>query len=97
LILDTNVLSALMLEPAEPIVLDWLSDQDPETMFTTTICQAEIRLGIAMLPEGRRRARLQVAADGLFEDGFAGRVLSFDAARDQLLAALTPPRECPTP
>jgi predicted nucleic acid-binding protein len=58
LILDTNVLSALMLAPAVQIVLDWLADQDTGTLFTTAICQAEIRSGIAMLPEGRRRARL---------------------------------------
>jgi len=80
IILDTNVLSALMLERPDPMVAEWVIAQDDTTLFTTVICQAEIRSGIAMLPEGRRRARLQREADWLFHTEFAGRVLAFDGA-----------------
>ena len=49
-------------------------------LFTTTICQAEILAGLADMPEGRRRAALETAAQAIFADDINGRVLPFDAA-----------------
>ena len=46
----------------------------------TTICQAEILAGLAVMPEGRRRVALETAARAIFADDFNGRVLPFDAA-----------------
>lgn len=79
LMLDTNVLSAMM--SAEPVrkVADWLLDQPSEELFTAAVCQAEILSGIAILPNGRRRADLEEAARAMFADDFQGRVLPFDA------------------
>lgn len=78
LVLDTNILSAMM--SAEPVrkVADWLLDQPSEDLFTAAVCQAEILSGIAILPNGRRRAVLEEAARAMFADDFHGRVLPFD-------------------
>jgi predicted nucleic acid-binding protein len=78
LVLDTNMLSAMM--SVEPIrkVADWILDQPSEELFTAAVCQAEILSGISILPNGRRRAALQQAAQAMFADDFHGRVLPFD-------------------
>lgn len=77
-VLDTNVLSALMsLHPASEVV-GWLGRQRDELLFTTSISQAEIFAGLAVMPEGRRRRGLEEAATAIFREDFDGRVLSFD-------------------
>jgi hypothetical protein len=87
-LLDTNVLSELMRpQPAQPVA-DWVAGQALEALCTAAPCQAEILAGIAVLPEGRRRADLTVAADGMFADDFAGRVLPFDDQAATAYAAL---------
>jgi len=61
-----------------PAVAAWIAGQPPELLFIASICQAEILSGIAILPQGRRRASLETAANAMFRDDFAGRVLPFD-------------------
>ena len=57
IVLDTNVVSELMRITPQPEVLAWLDDQPTSTLFVTTITEAEILTGIAILPDGRRPAR----------------------------------------
>jgi predicted nucleic acid-binding protein len=77
IVLDTNVLSELMRADAHVGVLSWLARQPLTSLFTTALSEAELRMGLALLPAGKRRAALQNAAEGLFED-FGPRVLPFD-------------------
>lgn len=80
IVLDTNVLSeAIKPEPADT-VLRWLSTQPPARLFTTSITEAEILYGLALLPKGGRRDSLEEAARLMFAEDFAGRVLPFDSA-----------------
>lgn len=79
-LLDTNVLSELMREKPAAAVLDWFAQNIQAAMYTSTITQAEILTGIALLPAGKRRTALAVAAEQMFEQDFAGRCLEFDAA-----------------
>lgn len=79
IILDTNVVSALMSAAPAPEVVRWISARRIETLFTTSICQAEILAGLAIMPEGRRRTSLESAANDMFAEEFAGRILSFDS------------------
>lgn len=82
IVLDTNVLSELMRpEPAAPVA-SWVSSQPATSQYTTTVTQAEILYGILLLTAGKRRARLLSAAESMFAEEFAGRVLGFgsDAA-----------------
>jgi toxin FitB len=78
IVLDTNVLSELMRsDPAAP-VFAWVATQPRTALYRTSIDKAEIFYGIAVLPEGRRRAALAAAAEAMFIDDFGGRVLHFD-------------------
>jgi predicted nucleic acid-binding protein len=79
-LLDTNVLSAMMRAGPVPEVAAWVSGQPAELLFTAAICQAEILAGLAIMPEGRRRADLEAAARAMFLEDFEGRVLPFDTA-----------------
>jgi len=90
IILDTNVLSELMRPSPSDDVVAWLSGQPQQSLFTTTVTEAEIRYGLALLPSGARRDALESAAEGLFAEDLAGRVLPFDrsaAAAYALIAA----------
>jgi predicted nucleic acid-binding protein len=78
IILDTNVLSEVMRPAPSVRVLEWLAKESALTVFTTTIAMAEILYGIELLQKGRRRAALTSAAEAMFEEAFAGRILSFD-------------------
>ncbi|QMS90266.1 type II toxin-antitoxin system VapC family toxin [Nostoc edaphicum CCNP1411] len=80
IILDTNVLSELMKPKKSEIVRSWAAQQSLMSLFTTTITQAEILYGIALLPTGKRRDKLSQAAQLMFSEDFAGRVLPFDQA-----------------
>ena len=77
-VLDTNVLSEAMRASPDPTVAAWLTGQDPSDLFTTSISEAEIFLGIAVLPDGRRKKDLQEAAERVFAL-FASRTLPFDS------------------
>ena len=77
-LLDTNILSAVMGSRPAPEVATWMARQPADLLFTAAVCQAEILSGIAVLPKGRRRDGLEMAALAMFREDFAGRVLPFD-------------------
>jgi hypothetical protein len=59
--------------------MTWIADQQMAGLSNTTLTQAEILYGLALLPEGRRRDDLLTAARAMFEIDLAGRVLPFDS------------------
>jgi len=77
IILDTNVISELMKAVPDNAVLSWLSACPAVDLYTTTITQAEILYGIMLLPPGKRRTAIESAADAMFNEDFAGRILPF--------------------
>jgi predicted nucleic acid-binding protein len=79
IILDTNVLSELMKPTPASTVVDWIGSQPAASLYTTSITQAEILHGLMLLPPGRRRAALEVAATAMFAEDFGGRILGFGA------------------
>lgn len=92
LVLDTNVISeALKLEP-NARVRAWLESQPAAGVFTTTISQAEILYGVALLPKGRRQSTLLNAALLMFEDDSCGQMLPFDSEAATIYAALASAR-----
>jgi toxin FitB len=80
ILLDTNVISELMRPAITPAVAAYVQALDPETLFTASLCEAEIRYGIARLPLGRRRDALATAFQAFLTQGFAGRILAFDSS-----------------
>jgi hypothetical protein len=93
IILDTNILSALMRGAPEPAVVRWLDQQPAESIWITSITLFETRLGLALLPKGRRRQSLELAFDGLLEEDLQHRVLDFDSAAAAEAAALAAARQ----
>lgn len=87
-VLDTNVLSATISPIPEPKVATWIAARPAADLFTTTVCQAELLAGLAVMPRGRRHAALDAAARALFEIDFLGRLLPFDTAAAVLYAEL---------
>lgn len=88
IVLDTNVLSETLRPTPEPRVLAWLSAQPRASLFATTVTRGEILYGIKLLPEGQRRRRLWDAARAIFNEEFAGQVLTFDADAADLFAEI---------
>ena len=90
IILDTNVVSALMRREPDAAVLRWLDGQPAESLWLTSVTVLEVLLGIALLPIGRRQQALLAAFEGLVAEDLGGRVLDFDrsaAAQSASLAA----------
>jgi toxin FitB len=79
IVVDTNVISELMRGEPHAAVLAWVAAQPRSQLYTTYVNQAEILYGIGALPAGRRRAALAAAAEAMFAEDFAGRVLPFEA------------------
>ena len=78
MLLDTNVVSALMAPFPEPSVATWVDARRSESLFLSAVTIAEISFGIASLPDGKRRQDLRARFDRFVARGFALRVLSFD-------------------
>jgi len=78
IVLDTNVVSELMRAAPLERVARWIAGQPPTSLCTTAVTQAEILLGVQLLPRGKRRDLLEDTATEIFEDDFEGRVFSFD-------------------
>lgn len=76
-LLDTNVLSELMRQEPSAAVMRWFDGRAEATLFTSTISKAEVLTGIALLPRGKRRDALAVAAERMFDRDFADRCLPF--------------------
>ena len=87
-VVDTNVVSEFMRPRPEPIVIAWLDSQFRRSLFVTAVTEAEIRAGIAFLPQGQRRRQLARAADRAFGTLFADRILPFDSEAAQAYATI---------
>ncbi len=92
IILDTNVLSALMRAEPDPPVVAWLDRQPADSIWITSITVFEARLGLALLPAGRRRRALETAFSRLLEEDLENRVLDFDLGAANSAAVLAAER-----
>jgi hypothetical protein len=79
MVLDTNVVSALMRAAPDRAVIAWLDGQPPESLWTTAITVFEVRFGIQALPAGKRRNALRGAFEDMLRSDLGGRVLDFDS------------------
>jgi len=93
IILDTNVLSALMRQAPDAPVVAWLDRQPAESVWITSVTLFEARLGLALLPKGSRRRALDAAFARLLKDDLEDRVLDFDSAAATEAASLAAERQ----
>lgn len=78
ILLDTNVLSALMRVEPDPQVITWLDGQPAESLWTTSITVFEVRFGLEILPTGHRRLQLEEAFAKALAEDLDHRILVFD-------------------
>jgi len=76
IVLDTNVISEMQGRTHSERVLTWLDAYDVETLFLTTITVAEMRYGLELLDDGRRKTAL-ISGFSRIESEFIGRMLGF--------------------
>jgi predicted nucleic acid-binding protein len=93
IILDTNVVSALMRDPPDRVAVAWLDRQPSTSLWITAVTVLESRFGIARMAAGRRREALAAAFERVIAEDLDGRVLAFDAAAAEPTAALMARRE----
>jgi predicted nucleic acid-binding protein len=87
-ILDTNVMSALMRDDPDPAVIACLDSLPRASVWTTAITTFEIRFGLRLLPPGRRRTRLEEGFARVLAEDLERRILAFDEAAAAEAAAL---------
>ena len=78
ILLDTNVLSELMRPLPDPNVVQWLDAWPEWDVWISAVTVAEIRLGISLLPAGKRKELLLDLAKQTFQEDFPDRCLPFD-------------------
>lgn len=88
IVIDTNVISELWKVEPNPHVLAWIDAQAIETLYLSAITVAELRYGLATMPEGRRRRIFQQRLENEVLPTFAGRVLPFDLDAAQAYSEL---------
>ena len=88
ILLDTNVISEPLKPGGDNAVLEWLDAQAIETLYLSTISLAELRFGIAAMPDGKRKKMLQLKLEESILPFFAGRILPFDDAASQVYARI---------
>jgi len=87
ILLDTNVISESLKPMADPAAIAWVDRQPKESLFLCAPVLMEVLLGIALLPDGRRKGAMAAATQGLLTNYFADRFLAFE--RDAAVAYAT--------
>lgn len=98
IVLDTNVISELMRPAPAMAVVTWLDQQPAASIWTTSLCVFEVRMGLALMEDGRRRWGLESRFRQVLQEDMAGRVLALDigaALAAAETAAKTRPRGKP--
>lgn len=90
-ILDTSVISELMQPAPQRSVVKWLDGRANHSVWTTTINVFEIRLGLKIMPRGKKRRELETEFDALLSQDIEDRVYGFDllAASESAVIAAT--------
>ncbi|MEH2515681.1 putative nucleic acid-binding protein [Bradyrhizobium sp. AZCC 1610] len=80
LLLDTNVLSEVQRPAPDLKVLGWLDAVDEDRVFISVASIAELRRGIALMDDARRRAALAAWLANDLPARFGDRILPIDHA-----------------
>lgn len=78
-LLDTNCISEVINHRPEPRVVDWLKATDEVLLYLSVLTLGEIRKGAAVLPQSKRRTRLETWLELDLHVRFSGRILGIDA------------------
>src|SRR5260370_36562495 len=78
IILDTNVISALMRVEPERSVIEWLDGQPSSSIWIAAVTVVEIHFGLQTMPLGRRRQGFTKSFEQLLQSEIEGRIAPFD-------------------
>lgn len=92
IVIDTNVVSELMRREPDVSVVRWFRDQDDAEMVLTAISEGELRLGAAVLPDGRRKSDIIARIDKMVVHHFGKQVLAFDSEAAEVYAVVVASR-----
>jgi len=87
-VLDTNVASELMRPAPASTVAAWISARDAQELYLTAVSEAELLYGVAIMPAGGRRNRLEASMTRWLDQGFGERILPFDSAAARAYAEI---------
>ncbi|MFZ1940262.1 MAG: type II toxin-antitoxin system VapC family toxin [Terracidiphilus sp.] len=79
-LLDTNVISEIMLPAPDPRVLRWLDRQPPQSIWITAVSLYEIRYGLQSMPTGKKQTALMALLERWLAEVVQHRIASFDQA-----------------
>jgi toxin FitB len=88
ILLDTNVISEPLKPSGDPRVVAWIDEQLVETLYLSTVSVAELKFGIAALPDGKRKQVLRASLDERVLPLFHSRILPLDMEAAEAYAAL---------
>jgi toxin FitB len=88
-LLDTCTISDVVAKQPNPNVLDWFTNQPPETVYLSVITIGEITKGIQKMPPSRRRTELEIWLDQAVLIQFQQRIIDIDLATMVLWGELT--------
>jgi predicted nucleic acid-binding protein len=93
IILDTNVLSALMQRQPDAVVVGWLDAQAAQGIWISSITLFEARYGLESLADGQRKTQLKHRFDELLKIDLGNRVVVFDVPAARQAARLAAARK----
>ena len=93
IVLDTNVLSETLKPLPNAAVVAWMAAQPRSTLFTTTVVEAEILYGVAVLADGARKTQVQAVLKAIFTEDLSGQVIPFDRDCAEAYAAIAANRK----
>lgn len=88
IILDTDVISALMKDQPEQAVAAWVDQQSRVSVWTTSVSVFELRFGLEIMALGKKRSRLAEALEVLLGEKIGERIAPFDAQAAEHAASL---------
>lgn len=93
IILDTNVVSEIMLPKPDERVKRWLDQQPGNSIWITSVTVFEVRFGLGTMPVGKRQAALTTSFEYWLKEVVQQRIASYDEAAARRSAELAADRQ----
>lgn len=87
-VLDTNVISESFRPHPDPKAAAWMDTVTPANIYITSLSKAELLVGLACMPDGKRKVELGSAIAALFGRWLQTSVLSFGTTEAEIYAEL---------
>ena len=93
ILLDTNVISAMMQLEPDATVTGWLDRQPSDSIWVPSVTVMEVRFGLLTMRAGRKKDALTKAFQILLEEKIQQRIAAFDVAAAEEAAELMASRK----